>query len=131
MKSSDEKSGSYAEAEDNHYVQEIQSTMILNKHEEYLQREKHRYQLSSKNIDNKKEIDILKSKLGLIGGLFGCADNAARNITAFVCLLLIFGVSVISIIVYFYDRDINFVKIMWTSLLPVITLSLGYLFGKK
>lgn len=80
---------------------------------------------------NVHELDKLNKQLGWIGRFFGSDENASKNITATICILLLLGASIISIIVYFFNQDLPFVKAMWQNILPVITLSLGYLFGKK
>lgn len=38
---------------------------------------------------------------------------------------------VISCIAYFADKDTHFIGLVWNKILPVVTLSLGYIFGKK
>ena len=53
------------------------------------------------------------------------------NITATINLVLLLGATVISLFVYCHDQDKEFVKAIWTGAMPIVTLSLGYLFGKK
>ena len=100
-------------------------------HEQVTQKEEHEYQLKCKERDQKHEKELLNTNLGVIGRLLGSAEHASKNITASICILLILGVSVISCWVYYKKQDIAFIKSMWTSISPIITLSLGYLFGKK
>lgn len=100
-------------------------------HEQITQKEEHEFQLKCKDKDQQYEKDLLNQNLGVIGRLFGSSEHASKNITASVCLLLILGVSIISCWVYYAKQDIVFIKSMWTNISPIITLSLGYLFGKK
>jgi len=100
-------------------------------HEQITQREEHEFQLKCKDKDQQHEKDLLNTNLGTIGRLFGSAEHASKNITASICLLLILGISVISCWVYCTKQDMAFIKSMWTNISPIITLSLGYLFGKK
>ena len=41
------------------------------------------------------------------------------------------GASAISLIIYFDKGDTDFIKAIWASITPIVSLSLGYLFGKK
>ena len=100
-------------------------------HEQITQKEDHEFQLQCKDKDQKHEKELLDKNLGTIGRFFGSAEHASKNITATICLTLIVGVSIISCWVYYTKEDITFVKSMWTNIGPIITLSLGYLFGKK
>lgn len=109
----------------------LKQTKLQNTHEQNLKKEEHEYTIECKKLDQEHERETLKKNLGLIGRTFGCAENATKNITAVICLCLIIGASIISIIVYYHNQDISFVKSMWVNISPIITLSLGYLFGKK
>jgi hypothetical protein len=95
-------------------------TKINNAHERSLKQEEHKHQQ-----------DIIDKDLGWIGKFFGRAENASKNITATLCILLLVGVTIVSAIVYYNERNISNIKGLWDGILPIITLSLGYLFGKK
>ena len=100
-------------------------------HEQITQKENHDFLLQCKNKDQNHEKELLSKNLGTIGRFFGSTEHASKNITATICLSLIIGVSIISCWVYYTKEDITFIKNMWTNISPIITLSLGYLFGKK
>jgi hypothetical protein len=100
-------------------------------HEQITQKEDHEFQLQCKDKDQNHEKELFDKNLGTIGRFFGSSEHASKNITATICLTLIIGVSVISSWVYYTKEDITFIKNMWTNISPIITLSLGYLFGKK
>lgn len=100
-------------------------------HEQITQKENHEFLLLCKEKDQNHEKDLLSRNLGTIGSIFGSAEHASKNITATICIALIVGVSIISCWVYYTKEDVSFVKSMWTNISPIITLSLGYLFGKK
>ena len=57
--------------------------------------------------------------------------NSSKNITAIINIILLIGATAVSSVVYFCEQDKAFVKAIWTGVLPIVTLSLGYLFGKK
>lgn len=100
-------------------------------HEQITQKEEHEFKLSCKDKDQRHEKELLNTNLGTVGRFFGCTEHSSKNITAIICILLIVGVSVISCWVYYTEQDTVFIKSMWTNISPIITLSLGYLFGKK
>lgn len=95
------------------------------------QKEEHNFHLQQQEQQQQHEINLAYTELGIIGRLFGSKENSSKNITAIICLIMLLGVSTISLCVYFCSGDIAFVKSMWQSISPLITLSLGYLFGKN
>lgn len=109
----------------------IQKLEIQTTHEKNLQKEQHDFDLECKKLDQKHEQEIITKNLGWIGRTFGSTENASKNITATLCILLLVGVVIVSAIVYCNERDVNKVVGLWDGVLPIITLSLGYLFGRK
>lgn len=110
---------------------EIQTT-----HEQITQREKYAHeermeQIKNDSKDKDEERKHEKELLGWFGRIFGSKENSSRNITGAICLSFTAGATLVSLIVYFCKDDTNFVKGMWEITCPIITLSLGYLFGKK
>lgn len=115
----------------NTYSPEASVNVELNieqlKHEQYQLKEQHKYQ--EKENEHNRETE--KIKLGKIGQLFGTGDNASKNITATICILLILGGAAVSFYAYAFKDDKDLVGEIWGTIAPIITLSLGYLFGKK
>lgn len=102
-----------------------------NKHEKDVQREQHGHEKDLQKQQHEHEIEMLKKKMGALGRFFGTDDNSSKNITAIICcLLLVFALGV-SLGAYFAKDDVSFAKWMWGAILPIISLSMGYLFGKK
>lgn len=95
------------------------------------QKEDHEFQLQMQQQQHNHEMEMKSAELGYVGKMFGAEGVASRNITALILLVAIVCVSVVSIIVYLKDKDVDFIGKMWGWLSPIITLSLGYLFGKK
>lgn len=95
------------------------------------QKEDHDFQLQMQQQQHKHESDMKSADLGLVGKLFGAEGVASKNITALFLFLAIACVTIVSLFVYWKGRDIEFISKMWGWLSPIITLSLGYLFGKK
>ena len=75
--------------------------------------------------------ELLKQDIGFLGRFFGCLDHASKNITAVIIILLIIVVSTMSVVVYIVDKDLDFIKSIWTGIIPIISLALGYLFGNN
>ena len=109
----------------------IKQTKLQNAHERDLQKEQHDFTLECKKLDQQHEQETIEKNLGWIGKTFGSAENASKNITATICVLMLIGVAIVSVVVYCNERDISRVEGLWDMILPIITLSLGYLFGKK
>ena len=120
----------------------LKKLQIQTQHEQTQLQEKnaHEKEMAKTAFDNQKELKkqeyeheekMQDKSLGFLGRLFGNKESASKNITATICILLAMGVSVISCIVYFCTQDLTFIGKMWEGLFPLITLSLGYLFGKN
>lgn len=88
----------------------------------------------------KADVDLHKSTLaherklreqGLLGRLFGTAQTSAYNVAGFTVLSLILcGTSYTFFVLKWYGNEIEKIKDFWGIILPIITLVMGYLFGK-
>lgn len=102
-----------------------------NRHQKALQAEQHAHEKEIQKEQHEHESAMLNKKMGWLGSFFGSEENSSKNITAFICcLLLVFALGV-SIGAYFCKNDTSFAKWLWGAILPIVSLSLGYLFGKK
>lgn len=99
---------------------EVKMTELMCQNEQTLKEKNYKHEQATINLN-----------LGWFGRCFGSKDNASRNITGVICLTFIIGATLISLLVYFIKDDLTFIKHMWGIVSPIITLSLGYLFGKK
>ena len=109
----------------------IKQTKLQNAHERDLKKDQHEFDLNCKKMDQQHELDTIDKNLGCVGRTFGSAENASKNIAAILCILLLVGVTIVSIVVYNKEKTVAAVAGLWDGILPIITLSLGYLFGKK
>lgn len=118
----------------------IKQLEIQTSHEQAKQKEEFAHEERMEQIKNdskdkderrKHEKEMGDQALGWFGRLFGSKENSSRNITGAICLSFTAGATLVSLIVYFGKDDIEFVKGMWEIICPIITLSLGYLFGKR
>lgn len=110
---------------------EVALNRDLQKHEQTKLREQHNYDLSKQEKDNAHAQEQERIRIGRIGRLFGTGENASKNITATICILLIVGGAAVSLYAYAWKDDKELVANIWGAIAPIITLSLGYLFGKK
>ena len=77
-----------------------------------------------KTLEDNKNI----REIGLLGRFFGSGDNVKLNIAGItISSLLVFGI--IFTFFEYYNGKTNFE--IWKIITPIITLSLGYIFGKN
>lgn len=101
-------------------------------HERATQKEDHEFQLQLQKQQHDHENGLKEKDLGLLGKFFGGEGISSKNITAFVCGVLLIGVITFSILIYCDEaKDTAFIEKLWENVVPIITLSLGYLFGKN
>lgn len=83
----------------------------------------------------KAEIDAetkrQSKQLGWLGHIFGSPEGASKYITATICLITLIGMIWLSIKAYNCEDGIARIKDIWSIGSPIVTLSLGYLFGKN
>ena len=101
-------------------------------HKREQQKEDHDFQLQMQKLQHDHENGLKEKDLGWLGKIFGGENISSKNITAFVCGILLIGVIAFSVVIYCKDTsDKGFIGQLWDYILPIITLSLGYLFGKN
>ena len=113
------------------YSAEIALNRDLQKHEQTKLKEQHIYDLAKQEKENSHLQALEKSKLGYIGYLFGGGENASKNITATICIILLLGGAAVSLYAYAFKGDKELAGSVWNIISPIITLSLGYIFGKN
>lgn len=115
----------------NRYAEGFSQTPKQMEHQKAMVKEDHSFQLDLQKSQHEHEIKLKNKDLGWIGFLFGTAENSSKNIAALICLILILGSIVFSCIIYRCGEDNGFIEKIWHIAMPVVTLSLGYIFGKK
>lgn len=113
------------------YSQSLKKLELQNAHEQVQLKEQHEHEERMADMQYRHEANLNNQALGCFGRIFGSQENSSRNITGIICLSFVAGATLTSLIVYFCKEDTAFVKKMWEVICPIITLSLGYLFGKK
>ena len=85
--------------------------------------------LAKKRLDNEAE----KGRRGWMGAIWGDGNNSAINIAGIlIVLLVLIGAVYTFVMVCMSWQDTHHqVLDFWKVLVPLITLALGYLFGKR
>lgn len=97
-----------------------------------MQREEHEFQLKMQDQQHSHENELKNKEIGFLGKFFGSSDNAARNMAMTVIMIVIVGATVFSIVVLLISSfDKHLISQVWNSIVPIITLALGYIFGKN
>lgn len=113
------------------YSSSLKKLEILNAHEQVQLKAQYDHEERMADKKYQHEANLNNQALGWFGRMFGSQENSSRNITGIICLSFVAGATLTSLIVYFCKEDTAFMKKMWEVICPIITLSLGYLFGKK
>lgn len=113
------------------YSPNFSSTPKQMEHQFAMTQEDHSFQLKIQKEQLEHEAKMKNKDLGWIGFIFGSSENASKNIAALICLILVIGAIVFSCFIYNCGSDNSFIQTIWDIILPVVTLSLGYIFGKK
>lgn len=113
------------------YGTDFSSTPRQMEHQKAMVQEDHDYQLKMQKSQHDHEISMRNMDIGKVGWIFGTSENSSKNIAAVICFILLLAVICMSCWIYNMDKDKSFIANLWQLVLPVITLSLGYIFGKK
>ena len=109
----------------------IQFQKLQYTHERTLNQQNNAHELEMQQQQFEHEDKQKEQDLGSLGKYFGGGENSSRNITAIICILLIAGASLVSGVIYWQTQDKFLIASIWNKIVPLIALSLGYIFGKK
>lgn len=98
-------------------------------HEEEMARIEQERILKEKEIELNKERE--SKQLGWLGCIFGGPEGASKYITATICIIILIAMIILSVCLYDTENGISNIKEIWGIGTPILTLSLGYLFGKQ
>lgn len=101
-------------------------------HEEITQQAQndHDERMADKEYAHRKE--MLDKELGCLGHLFGSKAHSARTIAFVIVIALLILSTAIMTYMYFCkaaNEETKYFEMIWTNTIPVVTLTLGYLFG--
>lgn len=102
-----------------------------NAHEAEMQEKANEHEKDMQQSQFAHEKEIKEADLGLIGKLFGSAENLSKNIAATFLLVLLICIVILTIILWSNNKDDGTVIEILKALIPLLSLTLGYIFGKK
>lgn len=89
---------------------------------------RHEESMADKEHEFQKE--LLIKRLGYLGKFFGQKDIIPLNVSGLLLLILVFFLVIVSIcLIGCNNNSTNNIKMIWDIVSPIITLTLGYLFG--
>lgn len=119
--SSARRSAAYGINQQAQYQHEEITQQAQNDHDEHM---------ADKEYAHRKE--ILDKELGHLGHLFGSSAHSARTIAFVIVISLLIVSTCILTYMYFWapaNSNTKYFEMIWTNTIPVVTLTLGYLFG--
>jgi hypothetical protein len=89
--------------------------------------------LAKQVIENQNELDKIKIERGWLGEIWGNSEKIPNNIAALaIVILLMTGIFYTYFLIALPREKISLpIKDFWAIIAPLITLSIGYLFGDK
>ena len=89
--------------------------------------------LAKQVIENQNELEKIKIERGWLGNIWGNSDKIPNNIAALsIIILFAIGIYYTYCVLGLPTEKISLsIKDFWAIIAPLITLSIGYLFGDK
>lgn len=113
------------------YAKDFSGTPKQMEHQKAMVHEDHDFQLKMQEAQHNHECTMKETNQGrnIFGRIF--CRTKEQSYPSQLFILLLSAIIVMSGIVYYLDKDKDFIGNLWQMILPVITLSLGYIFGKR
>ena len=109
----------------------LKQTKLTQNHEKTILTETNKHEIEILDKKNKQSILIKDKELGWFGLFFGGKELTSLNISGMLIIFLILTGLILSITIYKEPKDLESVLKIWGIITPIITLTLGYLFGNK
>lgn len=91
-------------------------------------------QLSKIQLENEHALGRMQAERGWLGRIWGTSSSVPNNVAALIAIVLTsFGMIYTSIALYLMPtgKEMGYIKDLWAIITPIITLSIGYLFGNR
>ena len=109
----------------------LKQSKLDHTHEKNILSETNKHELEVIDKKNSHNINIKKKELGWFGIFFGGKELISLNISGMLIIFLILTGLILSIKIYKEPKDLENVIKIWGIITPIITLTLGYIFGSK
>lgn len=110
---------------------QLKQTKQDQSHEQIILSERNKHELEILDKKHSHELNCKNKELGWLGWLFGGKELTSLNISGFLIFLLLVVGLVLTLKVYESKEDIENLLKIWSIITPIITLTLGYIFGSK
>ena len=109
----------------------LKHSKLKQTHEKNILTETNRHEIEVLEKKNQHNIAIKKKELGWFGLFFGGKELISLNISGMLIIFLILTGLILSCLIYKKPNDLDNVVKIWGIITPIITLTLGYIFGNK
>lgn len=110
---------------------QLKTTQLVQSHEQTILQVKNQQDLDLLDKKHNHQLNCIKKELGVMGRIFGGKELTALNISGLLIFLLLIIGLILSFIVYESTVGMDNVLKVWSIITPIITLTLGYIFGNK
>lgn len=129
-----EENNTYNQQPNNSYVNPehtLKQSKQEQTHEKNILSEKNKHELDIIDKNNNHNLEIKKKELGWFGIFFGGKELISLNISGMLIIFLLITGLLLSYKIYSDKSDLDNVVKIWGIITPIITLTLGYIFGSK
>ena len=129
-----EENNTYYQQPNNAYVNPehtLKQSKQEQTHEKNILSEKNKHELEIIDKNNNHILEIKKKELGWFGIFFGGKELISLNISGMLIIFLLITGLLLSYKIYNDKTDLDSVVKIWGIITPIITLTLGYIFGSK
>jgi len=110
---------------------EFKHSKLNQAHEKNILAQNNQHELDLMEKGNCHEVELKKKELGWFGIFFGGKDLISLNLSGMLLIFLVVSGVILSCIIYKNKTDIENILKIWGVITPIITLTLGYIFGNK
>lgn len=124
--------GSYINAVSKELLSHEKATLKLEQsHESNLKDKEYKHITDFETIKQNHEKTLKEKELGFVGKCFGGRELVSLNISGLLIILLLLSGVILSMYVYYNSNNLEDVLKIWGIITPLITLTLGYIFGSN
>ncbi|EKT3964961.1 hypothetical protein SL053_002221 [Flavobacterium psychrophilum] len=110
---------------------QLKQSKLNQTHEKSLLTENNKHELEVLEKKNSHEVVLKDKELGWFGLFFGGKELISLNLSGMLLIFLILSGVILSFKIYNKTEDLENILKIWGVITPIITLTLGYIFGNK